>query len=433
MSGWVCTGIGQLATMPLTPKSEEPGDLLGLIPNAALVVQNGRVAWVGPELELPSQWTSLYKLDLQGRALLPGFVDCHTHVIYGGDRLDDFGRRCRGWSYEEILSAGGGIHTTVEATRRASMDDLIESASTRLDRMFCFGTTTVEIKSGYGLEEETELNMLRAAERLKDQRAQKIVSTYLGAHVVPKDAASREAYVTEVISTLPKAAEAGADFVDVFCEKGAFSLDEARSILKAAEKHDLGLKMHVEQLGRTGGAALGAALGAISVDHVDHANSADLKALGEAGTIAVLLPTATLFLGHTQLPQAKNFRDNRVRMALATDCNPGSTPVEDLGLVASLGCAVMGMTPEEALRAITVEAAAALNLTGEVGTLEPGARADLAILSRDTRDVREVPYRMGASRIAYILAQGHKFGVGPGEMGSGDSGLLKYLNELPGS
>jgi imidazolonepropionase len=433
MTSWVCTGIGQLATMPLSPKSGEAVDLLGLISNAALVVADGRVAWTGPQSEIPSQWSNLHQIDLEGRAMLPGFVDCHTHVVYGGDRLDDFGRRSRGWTYEEILSAGGGIHTTVEATRAASREELIDSASARLERMFCYGTTTVEIKSGYGLNEETELKMLQAIEALKTERGQKIVSTYLGAHVVPKDATDRDAYVAEVIATIPKAAEAGAEFVDVFCERGAFDVNEARAILTTARSHNLGLKMHVEQLGRSGGAALGADLGALSVDHVDHATLEDLKALGEAGTTAVLLPTAALFLGHTKLPQAEQFRTNNVRMALATDCNPGSTPVEDLGLVAAMGCALMGMTPEEALRAITVEAAAALNLEGEVGTLEPGARADLAILSKDARDVREVPYRLGASRIAYVLAQGHEVGVGPGEMGSGEAGLLKYLFELPGS
>jgi imidazolonepropionase len=283
------------------------------------------------------------------------------------------------------------------------------------------------------LKRESELAMLRAIKTLKQQGPQYIVSTYLGAHVVPRDASDRASYVQEVINTIPEAAFSGADFVDVFCEKGAFSVDEARSILEAARAHDLGLKMHVEQLGRSGGAALGAELNAISVDHVDHASDEDLKALGAAGTIAVLLPTAALFLGHTDLPQASRFRAHEVRMALATDCNPGSTPVEDLGLVASLACTVMGMTPEEALRAITVEGAAALDLEGQVGTLAPGARGDLVVLAQDAHDVREIPYRMGASRVAYVLVEGRKVAVGPGELGSTDNKLLKYLNKVMGS
>lgn len=433
MSAWVCTGIGQLAVIPQSPQSNSPDDQLGLIPDAAMVINDGKIAWNGPESDLPGQWANLHKVDLKGRVVLPGFVDCHTHVVYGGDRLDDFGRRSRGWTYEDILKAGGGIHTTVQATRTETVDNLVESASRRLERMFGYGTTTVEIKTGYGLNKESELKMLSAINSLKGTQPQKIVSTYLGAHVVPKDANSREAYVAEVIETIPDAARAGANFVDVFCEDGAFTVDEARAILDAASAHNLKLKMHVEQLGRTGGTALGAELGALSVDHVDHASDEDIKALGKAGTTAVLLPSAALFLGHTKLPQAANFRAHNVPIALATDCNPGSTPVEDLGLIASMGCSLMGMTPEESLRAITVQAAVALDLQGEVGTLEPGARADFAILSKDSRDVREVPYRMGASRIAYILAQGHTLGVGPGEMGYHETSLLKYLSELPGS
>jgi imidazolonepropionase len=429
MACWLCVGIGQLATMPLIPASKSPEDQLGLIKNAALVINDGCIAWTGSESEIPEKWQGLKRIDLGGRSVMPGFVDCHTHVVHGGDRLDDFQRRCNGWSYEDILSAGGGIHTTVEATRTASHDELMASATMRLDRMLSYGTTTVEIKSGYGLEPVTELRMLEVAKTLGKERAQKIVSTYLGAHVVPKEALSRDDYVQEVIKFIPRAADTGAKFVDVFCEKGAFSLDESRAILEAAKRSGMGLKMHVEQLGHTGGASLGANLGAISVDHVDHASDKDLKALGEAGTIAVLLPSATLFLGHSNLPQAESFRTHNVKMALATDCNPGSTPVEDLSLVASLGCALMGMSPEEALRAITVVAAEALSLSKEVGTLQVGARADIVILSRDTRDVREVCYRMGASRVGYVLAHGTKFRLGPGESGAPDLELMKYFNK----
>ncbi len=398
-------GLSQLSTMPVTSSDEDP---LGIIEDATIIVENETVRWVGPGAEEPQQYADIPTVDLGGRVALPGLVDCHTHVVYGGDRLEDFGRRTRGMTYEEILAAGGGIHTTVNHTRALDEQEMADAARPRLQRMLAKGITTVEIKSGYGLSHTHELRMLRSIQRLKSQVPQRLVSTFLGAHVVPKEVSDPAEYVDTIITKmLPDIqAEKLADFVDVFCESGAFDVDSCRRILESARDMGFGLKLHAEQLGWTGGTHLGAELKATSVDHVDHASDEDLAALAAAGTVAVLLPSATLYLGGQSFPRAERFRKAGVSMALATDCNPGSSPTEDLGLVASLGCAVLGMTPEEALRGITVEAARALNLVGEVGSLVPGARADFIVLDEDVRDVREIPYRMGCDRISQIFVAG---------------------------
>ncbi len=398
-------GFSQLCTMPETSSDEDP---LGIIQDATLVVAGDTVIWVGPTHAEPHEYSKAPALDFHGRVALPGLVDCHTHVVYGGDRLEDFGRRTRGMSYEEILAAGGGIHTTVAQTRALDEQGMADAARPRLNRMLAKGITTVEIKSGYGLSHEHEVRMLRSIELLKSQVPQRLVATFLGAHIVPKDVSDPAEYVDEIITKMLPDIQAQnlAEFVDVFCENGAFDVESCGRILEAARDLGFGLKLHAEQLGWTGGSRLGARLQATSVDHVDHANDDDLAALAAAGTVAVLLPSATLYLGGQSFPSAERFRKAGVSMALATDCNPGSSPTEDLGLVAALGCAVLGMTPEEALRGITVEAARALNLVGEVGSLVPGARADIVVLDEDVRDVREIPYRMGSDRISQVFVAG---------------------------
>jgi len=413
--------------MPLLAEESPEDGGLGCLEDAAVVVREGRVQWMGLASDLPRQWVSEKRISADGRVVLPGFVDCHSHVVYGGDRVGDFCRRCQGESYEEILSAGGGIHTTVVVTRRASREELFTTASQRLHRMRAFGTTTVEIKSGYGLDLETELKMLEVIRDLSAREPQKIMSTFLGAHVVPREAASMEEYTELLVDKmLPRVHQEGlAQFVDVFCERGAFDLTSTRRIMESARSLGFDLKVHAEQLNRTGGAQLAASLGAVSADHLDWAEQADLHALAAAGTVGVLLPSAALFTGAERYPRAKDFRAAGVTMALATDCNPGSTPAENLGLVATLGCVQLGMTPAESLRAITVEASKALGLQGQVGSVVPGARADLVFLTRDVTDPREIPYRMGISKVDGVILEGRSWCPGSGSVGAGRDAMAK--------
>jgi imidazolonepropionase len=422
-SRFVVDSIGCLVTMPVDVRQSPDDGGLGCITDAAVAVEKGRVQWAGRARDLPGEWAGIPTLSAEGRVVLPGFVDCHSHIVYGGDRVGDFCRRCQGESYAEILKAGGGIHTTVTGTRSATVDELLGSATGRLRRMRAFGTTTVEIKSGYGLDVENEIKILEVVRELGKREPQKILSTFLGAHIVPKEAASMGAYADLVIDEmLPRIYQQGlADFVDVFCAREAFDAESTHRILRSARDLGLGLKVHAEQLDRTGGAQVAARLGAVSADHLDWANQEDLDALARAGTIGVLLPSVALFTGADHYPSAKEFRSAGVTMALATDCNPGSSPAEDLSLVASLGCVQLGMTPAEALRAITVEAAKALGAQGEVGSVLPGARADLVFLNSDVEDPREIPYRMGSSRVEGVMVDGCFWCYGAGW--SGEEGM----------
>ena len=412
---FVLEDIKVLATIPANLNEADP---LGLIEDAAIVVERGRFSWVGPREDLPPSFEKLPHYSLGDRVVVPGFVDAHTHVVYGGCRSADFNRRCHGASYEEILEAGGGIHTTVGHTRANTMEELVASATPRLSRMLAHGTTTVEIKSGYGLSLDEELKMLLAIRDLSRRGPQKIIATFLGAHVVPREVDSAQDYVRQINDEMLPAVRAQdlATFVDVFCEHGAFTVAQSQAILERANDLGFSLKLHAEQLTRTGGTALAAKLKATSVDHVDNALDEDLRELAKSGTVAVLLPSATVFLGGTSLPQMNRFRDAKVRVALATDCNPGSSPTEDLSFVAGLGCSLMGMTPEEALRGITTEAARALNLEEDVGSVAPGYRADLVILSDDAMSPTEIPYRFGASRVDEVLVAGEHIIAGAGRL-----------------
>lgn len=353
----------------------------GLIEDGALVVEDGRIAWVGHQDALPGEHAGTAQRDMQGRLITPGLIDCHTHLVFGGTRAREFEQRLQGVSYEQIARQGGGILSTVEATRAASLDTLVARALPRLDALIAEGVTTLEIKSGYGLDMDTELRMLRAARRLAALRNVRIVASFLGAHACPPDYKGHaDAYIDDVcIPTLRAAhAEGLVDAVDGFCEGIAFDTDQIARVFDAARALGLPVKLHAEQLSHQGGTALAARFGALSADHVEYATEDDARAMAQAGTVAVLLPGAFYTLHETRLPPVAAFRTHGVPMALSTDCNPGSSPMNSLLLAMNMGCTLFRLTPEEALRGVTQHAARALGLTDR-GELAPGLRADLAV------------------------------------------------------
>ncbi len=411
MSATLLVGIGRLCTMG--PQ--------GILEDAEVLIRDGRVAWIGGAGRHPAapDGEVFERLDCQGRAVLPGFVDSHTHLVFGGDRASEFALRSCGVSYEEIARKGGGIKSTVAATRAASEDLLTQAALPRLDAMLARGVTCVEIKSGYGLDTAAELKMLRVAKRLQAEHPIEVVSTFLGAHTVPAEfAGKRAAYVDLVCEEMiPAAAEAGlARFCDVFCEEVAFTVAQTRRVLETGLKYGLLPKLHSEQLHHTGGTALGVELGAVSVDHLECASPADIQALADSKrTAAVLLPGATLFLGLDVWAPARALLDAGVEVALSTDCNPGSCMCDDLPLMTTLACTRLGMAPHEALRAITAGAAAALGLASERGALEVGKAGDCVVL--DAVDEVQLPYRFG--RIdPFAVVVGGRIVAGPGRAAS---------------
>lgn len=371
------------------------GTLQGLIPQGAVVVQGGCVVWVGAEADLPGTYANWPRQDLEGRLLTPAFIDCHTHIVHGGHRAREFEMRLQGASYEEVARAGGGIISTVTATRAASHDDLIAQALPRLDALLAEGVSCVEIKSGYGLDAETELRMLRAARQLGKLRPVRIRTTFLGAHAVPPEFKSHaDAYIDTVCIPALRAAHAEGlvDAVDGFCEGIAFDTNQISRVFDVAHELNLPVKLHAEQLSHMGGTALAARYGALSVDHVEYATEADAKLLGKSGTVAVLLPGAFYAIRETQMPPVAAFRTHNVPMALATDCNPGSSPLNSLLLAMNMGCTLFRLTPEEALLGVTRHAARALGLQ-DTGTIAVGMRADLAIWNVETP--AELAYRFG--------------------------------------
>lgn len=348
------------------------------IAGAALVIENGRVAWRGPAAALPPAYADAAVDDLGGRAVLPGLVDSHTHLVWAGSRVDEHRRRARGESYEAILEAGGGIHSTVAATRAASEEELVALARRRAAGFLRGGVTTLEIKSGYGLEPEPELRMLRAIRRLAAEGPQRVVPTFL-AHVVPAGR-DRARYLDQLTTELiPEVARTGlAEAVDVFCDRGAFTLAEARRVLEAGLSHGLGIKAHAEQLEPTGAARLVAELGGLSADHLERAGTGDWRALAASGTVGTVLPGAAVLL-KKPVPDARAMVDAGVTVAVASDHNPGSSPVVGLLPMLQLASALGGLTLEEALAAGTAHAADAL-ARPELGRLEPGSAADLLVV-----------------------------------------------------
>jgi len=380
----------RLATMSLTT-----GAPYGAIEDGVIAASDGRIIHAGPRSEAPA-FVAAETIDCAGRWITPGLIDCHTHLVYGGDRAHEFELRLQGATYEEIARAGGGILSTVTATRDASEDELFASADRRLAALIAEGTTTVEIKSGYGLEQAAELKQLRVARRIGRERPVTVRTTFLGAHAVPPEYKGRSGNYTALVAGPmldAVAAEGLADAVDAFCEGIAFSPDETRQVFAAAKAKGLAIKVHAEQLSNLNGAKLAAEMGALSADHLEYLDEAGVAAMAKAGTVAVVLPGAFYFLRETQVPPIALLRKHGVAIALATDANPGSSPLTSPLLVLNMACTLFRMTPEEALAGLTRHAAKALGLQDEIGTLEAGKRCDLAIW--DIERPAELAYRIG--------------------------------------
>jgi imidazolonepropionase len=380
----------------------------GSVAGDTVAVRGGRVAWMGRAERLPRELHDVEAtLDAEGGWVTPGLVDCHTHLVFGGDRAREHEQRLAGASYEEIARAGGGILSTVRATRAASDDALAASAEPRMRTLARRGVTTVEIKSGYGLDTETELRMLRVARALAERVDVRVQTTLLGAHAIPPEfAGDRAGYVRLVCEEMiPAAASAGlADAVDAFGERIAFTPGECARVFEAARRHELPVRLHADQLSDQGGAALAAAHGARSADHLEHASDEGVRAMAGAGTVAVLLPGAAHFLRDATVPPVASFREHGVPMAVATDLNPGSSPLVDPLQAAGLACLLFGLTPEEALAGMTRNAARALGLETEIGTLVVGKRADLAVWGVD--HPAELAYWMGAELCRVVVRSG---------------------------
>ncbi|MBL9046409.1 MAG: imidazolonepropionase [Tabrizicola sp.] len=369
----------------------------GLIPDAAVAMEGDRIAWVGPMTDLPAAFRNLPEVNAEGRLVTPGLIDCHGHPVFGGHRAVEFELRLQGASYEEVARAGGGILSTVKATRAASEDQLLASALTRVDQLIASGATTIEVKSGYGLTINDELKMLRVARRIASARRVTVKATHLAAHATPPEFKGRNAaYIAEVAIPSLHAAHADGlvDAVDAFCEGIAFSVDELRPLYAEALALGLAVKLHAEQLSDLGGAAFAAGLGALSADHLEYLSAGGIAAMARAGTVAVILPGAFYTLRETQLPPIAALRAAGVPMAVATDVNPGSSPMASLTLAMNMACTLFRMTPEEALSGTTTHAARALGLADR-GQIAPGLRADLCLWQAE--HPAELAYRIGAT------------------------------------
>jgi imidazolonepropionase len=369
----------------------------GLIRDAGVAIEDDRIVWVGPMADLPESYRSLPERDAGGRLVTPGLIDCHTHAVHAGHRAVEFELRLNGASYEEIARAGGGILSTVSATRAATEDQLLASALPRIDQLIASGATTVEVKSGYGLTVADELKMLRAARAIAGHRAIEITTTHLAAHAIPPEyQGNAKGYIAEVALPSLRAAKAEGlvDAVDAFCEIIAFSTDDLAPLFAEARALGLPVKLHAEQLTDQRGAAFAARHGALSADHLEYLSDDGIAAMANAGTVAVILPGAFYTLRETQAPPIDALRAAGVPMAVATDLNPGSSPLASLTLAMNMACTLFRMTPEEALLGATSHAARALGLTDR-GRIAPGLRADLAIWDAD--HPAELSYRIGST------------------------------------
>ncbi|WP_074737612.1 imidazolonepropionase [Ruegeria halocynthiae] len=369
--------------------------LYGMIDDGVIAVEGSQIVWVGRQSEIPQTYLEWQRIDYGDRLITPALIDAHTHIVFGGNRAVEFEMRLNGATYEEIARAGGGILSTVNGTRAASEDELLAGALPRVDALLAEGVSCIEVKSGYGLDTETELRMLRAARRISQERPVRVKTSFLGAHAAPPEYAGRDdAYINEVcIPTLRAAHSEGlVDAVDGFCEGIAFDPAQIERVFVVAQEFGLPVKLHAEQLSNLGGAKLAAAYGALSADHIEYLDAEGVAAMAAAGTVAVLLPGAFYTLHETQAPPVELLRQQKVPMALATDCNPGSSPLTSLLLTMNMGCTLFRMTPEEALAGVTRVAARALGLE-DTGMIAAGLRADLAVW--DISHPAELSYRIG--------------------------------------
>jgi len=407
----------QLCTIPPHGGGPQRGAALGdlgLIENGAVAVQDGRIVAVGPTAEVRAQVSAAAReVDASGRVICPGFVDPHTHLVWMGDRAAEFEMRLAGATYLEIMAAGGGIMSTVRATRGAPVESLVAAMRPRLDRMLAHGSTTVEVKTGYGLETETELRLLEAIVTLDREHPVTLVPTFLGAHAIPEEYRGRaDAYVALVVEEmLPAVAEKARElglsrlpFCDVFCEEGAFDLTQTRRILTAAQALGFPLKVHVDEFKALGGTRLAVELGAISADHLVTTSPEEIALLGSSATVAVSLPCTPFGLGHAAYTPARALLEAGAALALATDCNPGTAWNESLPFVIALACRYLRLTPRQALVAATLNAACALQLGDRVGSLSPGYAGDLLVL--DVPDYRYLGYRFGTNPVALVVKGG---------------------------
>ena len=385
---------------------------LGIVENGAILIRGDRIVWVGPTKDIPVREPGIRYQTLDGVGLdllaLPGFVDSHTHPIFGGTRVEEYDLRLHGKSYEEIAAGGGGIWTSVGQLRAATENQLFERAERHFRQFLSHGTTTIEAKSGYGLSLDEELKSLRVLAALHARSRLEILPTFMGAHAVPKEyAGSRDEYVREIIhQMIPRVVQEGlAQFCDVFCEKSYFTVEEARSILLAAKKAGLGLRIHADELTHSGGARLAAELGARSADHLQHIDDDDIEALKRAGTVATLLPGTAFSLGTMQYPPARKLISAGVPVALATDFNPGTCFTLNMQLILAIACTQMKMTPAEAITAATVNSAYSLGISDRLGTLEAEKQADIILM--DMSDYRELPYFFGINHCVVTVKKGN--------------------------
>jgi imidazolonepropionase len=387
-----CDRIWQNAHLA-TLRSDRPG--IGEVPDGIVACRDTRIVYAGAAGDAPPDLEAAERVDCAGRWITPGLIDCHTHLVHAGDRSHEFELRLQGSSYDQIARAGGGILSTMRATRAASEESLVESAFRRLDALIAEGLTTIEVKSGYGLDLDTERKQLRAARALARRRQVTIVPTFLGAHALPPEAKSADDFIDLVCTQMiPAVAQEGlADAVDAFCEGVGFSPDQTARVFQAASLHGLRTKLHADQLSNLHGAALAARFNALSADHLEYTDESGVLAMAAAGVVAVLLPGAFYFLRETQKPPVELLRRHGVPIALATDCNPGTSPLTSLLLTLNMGATLFGLTVDECIAGVTRTAATALGRLSEIGTIEAGKFCDLAIW--DITRPADLVYRMG--------------------------------------
>ncbi len=391
---------------------------VGLIPDGALAIQDGRILAVGPTAELRARYTGRQEVDASGKVVCPGFVDPHTHLVYAGDRAGELEMRIRGASYMEILEAGGGILSTMRQTREASVEQLVAESRPRLDAMLALGTTTAEVKTGYGLDTASELKMLQAIARLDQEHPCQLVPTFLGAHAAPPEFQDHpDDYVDLVVQEMlpqvqawrqesPFAARGWPLFCDVFCEEGVFSREQARRVLEAGQARGMPAKIHADEFVNLGGVSLAVELGAVSADHLDVTPPEEVALLARSATLGVVLPAVNFNLGSVHFADARAMVDAGVALALATDINPGSAPCPSMPLVMALACRYQQLLPSEALNASTINAAHALGLGHLLGSLEPGKQADLLVV--DAPDYRHLAYWFGVNLVEQVFVRGQR-------------------------